>query len=296
MKYAFIEKNQQRYGVGPQCKTLGVSRSGYYAWQKREKTDKKDHNQALIDHIRRIHKLSRRAYGSPRIYLKLRAQGIICNHKRVARLMRLADLQGCRKRWKASTTDSNHAYPVAANLLNRDFTAEAPNQKWVADITYIWTREGWLYLAAVLDLFSRKIVGWSMGSRVTADLVEDALRMALYERQPEPGLLHHSDRGSQYASEQIRTILAANQIEVSMSRKGNCYDNAVMESFFSTLKCEWVHHQDYRSRVEARLDIFDYIVSFYNSVRIHSSLGYLSPDQFEANWQSSPYLSVHVTG
>jgi putative transposase len=202
--------------------------------------------------------------------------------------MRLDDLKGCRKQIRAHTTDSNHAYPIAPNLLNRDFTTEAPNKKWVADITYIWTREGWLYLATVLDLFSRKAVGWDMGSRVTADLVENALRMALFERQPGPDLLHHSDRGSQYASGQFRTILAANRIQVSMSRKGNCYDNAVMESFFSTLKCEWVHHQDYRSRLEARLDIFDYIAGFYNPVRLHSTLGYLSPNQFEAKWQSTP--------
>jgi putative transposase len=288
MKYAFIEKNQQFYGVGAQCKILEISRSGYYAWQKRKKTDKKDHNQALIEHIRRIHQLSRRTYGSPRVYEELRTQGIICNRKRVARLMRLYDLKGCRKQIRAHTTDSNHAYPIAPNLLNRDFTTEAPNKKWVADITYIWTREGWLYLATVLDLFSRKAVGWDMGAQVTASLVENALRMALFERQPGPGLLHHSDRGSQYASGQFRTILAANRIQVSMSRKGNCYDNAVMESFFSTLKCEWVHHQDYRSRLEARLDIFDYIAGFYNPVRLHSTLGYLSPNQYEAKWQSSP--------
>jgi putative transposase len=288
MKYAFIEKNRQCYGVGPTCKMLGVSRSGYYAWQKRKKADKKDKNWALIEHIRRIHKLSRRTYGSPRVYRDLRAQGILCNHKRVARLMRLEDLIGRRKQSRPHTTDSNHAHPIAPNLLNRDFTTEAPNKKWVADITYIWTREGWLYLATVLDLFSRKAVGWGMSPQVTADLVEDALRMALFERQPEPGLLHHSDRGSQYASGQTRTILAANQIQVSMSRKGNCYDNAVMESFFSTLKCEWVYYQDYRSWHEARMDIFDYIAGFYNPVRLHSSLGYLSPNQYEAKWHSSP--------
>ena len=155
-----------------------------------------------------------------------------------------------------------------------------------SDITYIPTREGWLYLAAVMDLYSRKIIGWSMGPEITADLVEDALRMALYERQPDPGLLHHSDRGSQYASEQIRQILAAKHIRVSMSRTGNCYDNAVMESFFSTLKCEWVHHQDYKTRMEASRDIFDYIAGFYNNVRRHSTLGYLSPSEFEANDQN----------
>jgi transposase InsO family protein len=288
MKYRFIEKHQRRHPVELQCGVLEVSRSGYYAWRERQKKGKDDAHRALIEHIRRIHKKSRRTYGSPRIHAELRAEGVVCNHKRVARLMRLEGIQGRRKRGKAATTDSKHPYPVAPNLLNREFEAEAPNEKWVADITYIPTREGWLYLAVVLDLYSRKIVGWSMSHQVTADLVEDALRMALYERQPDPGLLHHSDRGSQYASEQIRRILAANHIQVSMSRTANCYDNAVMESFFSTLKCEWVHHQDYKTRTEACRDVFEYIAGFYNTSRRHSTLGYLSPNQFEANDQHSP--------
>jgi putative transposase len=209
-----------------------------------------------------------------------------CNHKRVARLMRLEGLYGRRKRHKVRTTDSQHPYPVAPNLLNREFEADAPNEKWVADITYIPTREGWLYLSVVMDLYSRKIIGWSMSAQITADLVENALRMALYERQPDPGLLHHSDRGVQYASEQVRLILAAHQITVSMSRTGNCYDNAAMESFFSSLKCEWVHHQDYKTRMEASRDIFDYIAGFYNNARRHSTLGYLSPSEFEAKDQN----------
>lgn len=289
MRYRFIEKHQPKYPVGQQCQALGVSRSGYYAWRVREKQqDKKDLLQALIEHIHRIHARSRRTYGSPRVHAELRAEGVMCNHKRIARLMRLEGLQGRRKRRKAATTDSKHNFPVAPNVLNREFEAEAPNEKWVADITYIPTQEGWLYLAAVLDLYSRKIVGWSMSPQVTADLVEDALRMALYERQPDPGLLHHSDRGSQYASEQIRRILAANHIEVSMSRTGNCYDNAVMESFFSTLKSEQVHHQNYKTRTEASRDIFEYIAGFYNTVRRHSTLGYLSPNQFEAGNHYSP--------
>jgi len=288
MKYRFIEMHQKMYPVGQQCCALGVSRSGYYAWRERRKKGEDDARRALIEHIRRIHKKSRRTYGSPRIHAELRAEGVVCNRKRVARLMRLEGIQGRRKRRKAATTNSKHPYPVAPNLLNREFEAEAPNEKWVADITYIPTREGWLYLAAVLDLYSRKIVGWSMSHQVTADLIEDALRMALYERQPDPGLLHHSDRGSQYASEQIRRILSANHIQVSMSRTANCYDNAVMESFFSTLKCEWVHHQDYKTRTEACRDIFEYIAGFYNTIRRHSTLGYVSPNQFEANGQHSP--------
>jgi len=288
MKYRFIEKHQYRYSVGSQCQALDVWRSGYYAWRDRQKKAEDGSLRALIEHIRRIHKKSRRTYGSPRVCAELRADGMVCNHKRVARLMRLEGLYGRRKRQKVSTTDSKHTNPIAPNLLNRQFQADAPDTKWVADITYIPTREGWLYLAAVLDLYSRKIVGWSMNAQITADLVEDALRMALYERQPDRGLLHHSDRGSQYASEQIRRILAANHIDVSMSRTGNCYDNAVMESFFSTLKCEWVHHQDYQTRSQASLDVFEYIAGFYNSVRRHSTLGYLSPNEFEAKDQNPP--------
>lgn len=288
MKYRFVEKHQQSYQVRQQCCVLGVSRSGYYAWRKRQKRGTDDRQRALIEHIRRIHKQSRRTYGSPRVHAELRAAGWVCNHKRVARLMRQEGIQGRRKRRKALTTDSKHPYPVAPNLLDRQFEAQAPNEKWVADITYIPTREGWLYLAAVLDLYSRKIVGWSMSHQVTADLVEDALRMALYERQPDPGLLHHSDRGSQYASDRIRQIMTANGIQVSMSRTANCYDNAVMESFFSTLKCEWVHHQNYQTRTEAARDIFEYIAGFYNTVRRHSTLGFVSPDQFEANGENPP--------
>lgn len=288
MKYRFIDKYQMRYSVRQQCDVLGVSKSGYYAWQVRRKREKKDTLRALITHIHRIYQKSRRTYGSPRIHAELRAEGVMCNHKRIARLMRLEGIQGRRKHRKVTTTDSKHGFPVAPNLLNREFTAEAPNEKWAADITYIPTREGWLYLAVVLDLYSRKIVGWSMSQEITADLVENALRMALFERQPDPGLLHHSDRGSQYASNQIRRIMAANNIQVSMSRTGNCYDNAVMESFFSTLKCEWVHHQNYKTRTEASRDIFNYIAGFYNPVRRHSALGYLSPNQFEADDHLSP--------
>ncbi len=258
MKYRFIEKHRPGYRVEQQCRVLEVSRSGYYAWRSQQHKGKQSKkHQALIEHIRRIHQKSRQTYGSPRISAELRTEGVVCNHKRVARLMRLEGIQGCRKHRKVRTTDSKHANPVAPNLLNREFTAAGPNEKWVADITYIPTREGWLFLAAVLDLYSRKIVGWGMSPQITADLVENALRMALYERQPDPGLLHHSDRGSQYASDQIRRILAANHIKVSMSRTGNCYDNAVMESFFSTLKCELVDHQNYKIRTEASQDIFE---------------------------------------
>jgi|NGEPerStandDraft_6_1074524.scaffolds.fasta_scaffold82134_1 transposase InsO family protein len=288
MKYRFIETYLTKYSVGRLCILLGISRSGYYAWRKRKPSQRAQNNQALMDHIRRIHKQSRKAYGSPRVYAQLKKQGYSCTKKRVARLMRQDGLKGQRKYRKVITTNSKHNYPVAANVLNREFQAEKPNQKWVADITYIPTDEGWLYVAGVLDLFSRKIVGWDMSSQIDATLVENALRMALYQRQPGKGLLHHSDRGSQYASYQIRNILAANQVQVSMSGRGNCYDNAVMESFWGTLKNEWVHHQKYRTRSEARTDIFSYIEGFYNTVRLHSTLGYLSPAEFEANYHNHP--------
>jgi transposase InsO family protein len=288
MKYLFIEKHQLRYPVRPLCQALEVSPSGYYAWRKRQALPADPHRQALLEQIERIHQQSHRTYGSPRVHAQLRAEGFAVNRKRIARLMRAKGLVGRRKTRKVATTDSRHPYPVAPNHLNRDFQAEAPNEKWVADITYIPTREGWLYLAVVLDLYSRRAVGWSMMATLTADLVEEALKMALYERQPEAGLLHHSDRGSQYASDQIRQLLDAHHITVSMSRTANCYDNAVMESFFSTLKCEWVYFQDYRTRAEASRDIFAYIAGFYNRIRLHSTLGYLSPEQFEAQDGISP--------
>jgi len=288
MKFRFIEKHQNKYTIGRICELFGVSRSGYYAWKNRKPSQRDQINQALIDHIRRIHRMSRKAYGSPRVYAQLKKQGYLCNQKTVARLMRQDGLTGQRKYRKVITTNSNHKFPVASNVLNREFTADGPNQKWVADITYVPTEEGWLYVAGVLDLFSRKIVGWGMSSQINAILVERALRMALYQRRPGKGLLHHSDRGVQYASYQIRDILAANQIQVSMSGKGNCYDNAVMESFFGTLKNEWVHHQKYKTRSQARTDIFGYIEGFYNTVRLHSTLGYLSPSEFEAKFQISP--------
>ena len=288
MTYRFIQRHGQAYSVGRMCMLLNICRSSYYAWKKRKPSRRTQENQALIEHIRRIHKLSRKTYGSPRVHAQLRKQGWTCSRKRIARLMRQDGLQGRRKYRKVTTTDSKHNFPIAPNVLNREFRAAKPNEKWVADITYIPTEEGWLYLAGVLDLFSRKIVGWEMSAQINADLVENALRMALYQRQPGANLLHHSDRGSQYASYSIRNILAANHIQVSMSNKADCYDNAVMESFFGTLKNEWVHHQKYQTRYQARTDIFGYIEGFYNTVRLHSTLGYLSPVEFEAKFIQSP--------
>lgn len=264
------------------CRVLDVSASGYYAWRQRGPSARQKANEAMVERIRAIHAESDATYGSPRVHAELAAQGIECNKKRVERLMRLHHIRARqRKRWRPKTTDSKHSLAVAPNVLNREFEAEAPDQKWVTDITYIPTAEGWLYLAAVMDLYSRRIVGWSMASKLTSRLVKDALKLAIAQRQPGPGLVHHSDRGSQYASADYGVLLTARGMVASMSRKGNCYDNAPMESFFGTLKTERVHHRRYRTRAEARQDIFHYIEVFYNRKRRHSALGYMSPTQFE---------------
>ena len=259
---------------------MGVSRSGYYAWRERPLSERKQSNTRLLLHIRAVYQESRRTYGSRRVYHELREQGIVCSRHRIARLMRQDGLRAIQRQRYKQTTRPNPRLPVAPNILNQDFTAHRPNQKWVADFTYIPTAQGWLYLATVMDVFSRQIVGWSMSERQQTALVEDALQMALSRRCPQTGLLHHSDRGSQYASHDYQKLLAKEHIQVSMSRSGNCYDNAMMESFFATLKAECVH-QRYTSRHEARAVIFDYIERWYNRRRRHSSLGYLSPADFE---------------
>lgn len=264
------------------CRVLGVSVSGYYAWRRRPVSQRTQANAALLVAIRRIYTESQGTYGSPRIWAELHATGERCGENRVARLMQQAQLRARGKgQRRVMTTDSRHTLPVAANVLKQAFTATAPNQKWVGDITYIATRQGWLYLAAVLDLFSRRIVGWAMGDRIDSALVVAALTMALQQRRPAPGLLFHCDRGSQYASQLYRQALADHGLELSMSRTGNCYDNAVMESFWSTLKAERTDHQDYRTHAAARVDIFRYLEGFYNRQRRHSTLGYLSPMAFE---------------
>ncbi len=264
------------------CKTLRVSRSGFYAWLCRCESERARENRRLIKVIRVIYDESRGIYGSPRVHRAMQQQSEPCGLNRVARLMRKADLRSkIRRRFRVKTTDSNHCHPIAPDLLDRDFTADGPNQAWVSDITFIKTEEGWLYLAVTMDLFSRKIVGWSMAPTLHAKVVVDALKMAITHRRPEPGLIHHSDRGSQYASEAFTTVLADHGLRASMSRKGNCYDNAAMESFFHTLKTEHVRHVRYRCHAAARASLFDYIESFYNRKRLHSTLGYRSPDEFE---------------
>lgn len=281
MKYKFIEAHREEFVVKIMCRVLDVSRSGYYDWRKRKPSVRDLANASLIGEIKKIFKHSRKTYGSPRIHAELKAQGTRCSRNRVARLMREHGIRARRRRRRVKTTDSKHSRPVAPNLLDRQFEAEGPNQKWVADISYIDTGEGWLYLATVMDLFSRRIVGWAMADHMETPLVEQALRMALIRRRPGAGLLHHSDRGSQYASGDYRALLAAWGIAVSMSRTGNCHDNAVMESFFGKLKTEWATEQ-YATRADARTDIFEYIEVWYNRRRRHSTLGYFSPRDFEA--------------
>jgi transposase InsO family protein len=263
------------------CKVLGVTLSGYYAWRQRPTSAREKANQELVERIREVHKESGGIYGSPRVYEELKDQ-VACSENRVARLMRLHGIRGRQTRRYRSTTKRNRAHRVAPNLLQRDFSAEEPNEKWVADITYIWTGEGWLYLAAVVDLYSRRVVGWAMSHRMTEELTLSALRMAVSQRQPAAGLMHHSDQGSQYTSDAYQALLTSHGMVASMNGVGSWYDNAPMESFIGTLKTEWVHHRAYPTRDEARTDVFAYIEGFYNRRRRHSALDYLSPEAFEA--------------
>lgn len=275
---------------------LKVSTSGYYAWRGRSESQRKRMNQRLVVEIKAVHAESRARYGSPRVHQELKARGIPCSENRVARLMSIEGIRAKQARPFKATTDSGHTLPVAPNHLDRQFRPERANARWAGDITYIWTREGWLYLAVMMDLFSRKVVGWSMQPRLEKTLATDALRMALEGRRPHRclagPLLCHSDRGSQYASGAYQGLLRAHDLTCSMSRKGNCWDNAVVESFFSTLKRELVHHRSYRSREEARNDVFEYIEVFYNRKRRHSSLGYMTPAEYEARIQQT--ITAHA--
>ena len=263
------------------CQILEVSRSGYYAWATRPESNRKKLNRELLERIKKIHKASRETYGSPRVAKALNNGGIKCGKNRVAKLMRENNITAKTKRKFRATTYSKHSYPVAQNILNQDFRATKPNQIWVADITYIPTDEGWLYLAAIVDLYQRKVVGWAMASTLTKQLCIDALNQAIGRNRPPRGLIHHSDRGVQYASNEYKSLLKSNGIIQSMSRKGNCYDNACMESFFGSLKTELIYFTRFKSRAEARLAIFEYIEVFYNRIRLHSKLGYRSPVDFE---------------
>jgi putative transposase len=281
MRYRFIEAHQTMFPVIRMCKLLDVSPSGYYAWRGRPASQREMANQELVERIKAVHRKSHGIYGSPRVYRELKKLGMGCSLNRVARLMRRNGIRGRRPKRYRITTRRDLRHAVAENRLQRDFQADKPNQKWVADITYIGTEEGWLYLAAILDLYSRRIVGWSMSDRLTKALTIDALTMALSQRQPGSDLIHHSDQGSQYTDGTYQELLKVHGIQVSMNRAGNWYDNASMESFFGTLKWEWVYHQVYLSRRQARTDLFHYIEVFYNRERSHSALGYVSPAVYE---------------
>jgi putative transposase len=281
VRFAFIAVEKADFPVRLLCRVLEVSRAGFYAWHTRAPSAHARGDERLGLEIAAIHAESRQRYGSPRVHAELSDRGHRVSRKRVARLMRQRDLAGRRRRRFRATTDSRHAFPVAANVLARQFEQPAPNVAWVTDITYLPTGEGWLYLAAILDLCSRAVVGWAVSGRITRELTLEALEMALLRRRPPHGLLHHSDRGSQYASGDYRAALADHGIVCSMSRRGNCWDNAVAESFFATLKVELVHDAAWATRTAARVELFEYIEVFYNGQRRHSSLGYLSPRAFE---------------
>lgn len=284
MRYAWIAAHAADYGVARMCQVLVVSRSGYYAWKTRAPSARAQANQALLEQIRREFATSHETYGAPRLQITLARQQIPCGHNRVARLMAQDGLRARAKRKKHPiTTQRNPQAVPAPNVLNQDFSASRPNEKWVGDFTYIETEEGWLYLAVVLDLYSRKVIGWAMSPRMDEALVEQALHMALTDRQPEPGLLHHSDQGSQYTAQAYLDCLRQIHTTLSMSRVGNCYDNAVMESFFSTLKFECVTGP-FPTRASARTAIFEYLEVWYNRQRIHSTLGYCSPVEFEQHF------------
>jgi transposase InsO family protein len=284
VKYAFIQEHLTDCPVAACCAALAVSRAGYYAWRDRPVSPRARRREELTVKIQHVHEANRRVYGSPRVYRALQAQGEKVCENTVARVMQTQQIRAqSKQKFVPRTTDSDHDQPVAPNLLARQFAAAAPNTKWVVDLTYIPTDEGWLYLAGVLDLGSRRIVGWAMAAHMRTELVSEALRMALLHRRPEAGLLHHSDRGVQYASADYVGLLRTHQMEVSMSGQGDCWDNAAMESFWATLKTELVYREHYTTRAQAQQSIFEYIEVFYNRQRLHSALGYRSPAAFEAS-------------
>ena len=280
MRFGFVAKHRGVWPVAWICGALGVSRSGFHAWLTRAPSQRSRDDEKISTRIRASHISSYRTYGARRVWHDILAEGYQCGLHKIERLMREQGLRA-RPRRRGLPKDQGERSVISSNVLDRQFTADRPNQKWVADFTYIWTAEGWLYVAAVIDLFSRRVVGWSMSDGMTAQLVTDALTMAIWRRGKPVALLHHSDQGSQYTSEQFQRLMADNGVTCSMSRSGNCWDNAAMESFFSSLKTERIGKKLYRSRAQAKADVFDYIECFYNPTRRHSTLGYLSPIDFE---------------
>lgn len=281
MKYAFIRQQCKRFGIRRLCQALQISPSGYYNWLGRKPSRRSRIDQELLVHIRTVHDRHRKAYGAVKTWRQLNAMGIVCGKHRVARLRKLAGIEALRKRRFRVTIEHHYTFPAAPDRLQRQFKASAPNRVWVGDMTFIRTRQGWLHLAVLLDLFSRKVVGWAMGSQATTALHQSALSMAVLQRRPAAGLIHHTDRGSVYSAAAYREQMALARMLPSMNGRKTAYDNAVAESFFSNLKNEWVHHQDFKTREEAKLAIFDYIECFYNRNRIHQSMGYRTPDEVE---------------
>lgn len=281
MKFGFIAKHRSVWPVAWQCEALGVSRSGFHAWLNRPRSARALTDEAIMPKVRSSFVASSRTYGARRVWRDVLADGVSCGLHKIERLMRGEALRARPRRRGLPKDEGERSISPASNVLDRQFKAERPNQKWIADFTYIWTAEGWLYVAAVIDLFSRRVVGWSMKAEMNAQLVADALVMAIWRRGKPDALLHHSDQGSQYTSQQFQTLMRDNGVTCSMSRSGNVWDNAAMESFFSSLKTERVRRQVYRTRDAARADVFDYIERFYNTTRRHSTIGYLSPIEFE---------------
>jgi putative transposase len=276
-----MKGHSDKFPIKKMASILKISRSRYYRWLKCPTSNRRRRDMELVEIIKQIHKDNREVYGRPKIHDELIRKGVTCSKNRLGRLMSENGIRARQKRKYKATTDSGHALPVAPNIVNREFVVDTPNKVWASDLTYVWTMEGWLYLCIILDLYSRKIVGWAMGPRITTDLVTDSLSMAYGQRKPADGLIFHSDRGVQYASYAFRELLDKYQMIQSMSRKGNCWDNACAESFFATLKNEEVYFRTYKTREEARISIFEYIAVFYNRKRRHSFLDYLSPEEFE---------------
>ena len=281
-----IETNENQFSVGMMCRMLSVSRSGYYDWKHRPLSDRNQANQLLTAEVKRVFDDEKGRPGSPRIARRLQEEGIPASRHSVAKIMRDNGWRAkAAKKYKA-TTNSNHSLPVAPNLLEQKFTADAPDQKWVSDITYIWTEEGWLYLAVVLELYSRRVIGWAIAERMTATLVCDALMMALWRHRMPKGVIVHSDRGSQYCSTAYQKLFHKHQLICSMSKKGDCYDNAAMESWNHSFKVEAVHGERFQTRSDTKYQVFEYIEVYYNRIRLHSKLGYISPEAFEAKMVS----------